>query len=955
MPAVSPADVRLDGAHGKVSDAIKVVVRVRPHRPEMGESSSRWTYDATSIDDSEDKREEYAFPAVYQPDDSTERIYEENVKKLIPDVLAGFNSTVFAYGQTGSGKTHTMLGTDDAPGLMTHAIDELFEQMAATEDRAFFVRASYVEIYKEDIVDLLVSKAADVVPLRIIDGKKGPYIPKVKEPFVTENVKAKSLVSFGQKNRHVGATKMNVNSSRSHTVYRLHIESRPVPEGETGGVKLEKERPAFLNTKERKTPGTVRESFLSFVDLAGSERLSKTEATGNRAKEGALINKSLLTLGLIINILSKNEDGKSAHIPYRDSNLTFLLKPALGGNAKCVNVCCVHVADQHSEETHSTLRFASRAKQIVNRVKQNEKESPQVEIARLRKEAEELRAQLAQKDAGKSVLGGVTKAVMQKVVKVVKIPDKDLQKREAELTELAGKAEVELENLRMETEQLKLKIAMEEDSKDVSKRKLVKKLEEQKKALIRARFGEAVKANVPANLKPRAAEPTYSNTHDWDDGGVHSVEEGGGCLRSCLCLGPSKMQGTFNAFGPLPRTDLFVSHVLSGEVRYSILGDSAVRKLASQERPDYGVVFIHGSSTPKEIWAAAQDALALQGIPSFAYDLPGRGFSEMRDDKPQTLEFFVEHLEEMLKLVSFRPKSVCLVGHALGGAIAASYAEKHAEQVSKVMLVAPISAPIKPPSLMRFHKTSIGGWLMRTRVRGWLLGSFKRNWRASNRSSRTDLQRFTAWERFFEHEIEHNDQNLAAGLHSTFSNFLGLGVKQDHGELGRLYGQLGEQLSSGTCAVCLVSGKADVTLPPASMANLHTTHFDGRSTHVQMDAGHFLMLEKELDFVKELVGFAGAAALKGEGESAPVPEDVARGVAASAVERSATRATLQPVRLGALPPPLPPPAAALARTATPRPSDAPPPGAPSEAGPEDDPPARELGAIAEGAPDPSGE
>ncbi|XRB24521.1 kinesin-like protein [Pseudoscourfieldia marina] len=383
------------GAKSKASDeAIRVFVRVRPHRKELGETIGRWTYDKTQIDDLEDNREEYQFHRVYMQDTETKDIYENEIKHLLDECMSGFNGTVFAYGQTGAGKTHTILGNESMPGLMPLAINEFFEKMNAETERAFFVSVSYIEIYKEELRDLLVKEHK---PLKLMDGKKGPYVPGSREPYVQTASQAMELVMVGQKARQVGSTKMNIVSSRSHTIFRIHVESRMAPSPEMAGVRSCAELPQY---KQGKGTGSVRFSTLAFVDLAGSERLAKTEATGERAKEGVMINKSLLTLGLVINILSGGDGAakgaKKQHVPYRDSNLTRLLQPALGGNSKCVNVCCVHIADQHTEETHSTLRFAVRAKQIINHATLNETETPEAAVERLKLEAEELKKKLSE-------------------------------------------------------------------------------------------------------------------------------------------------------------------------------------------------------------------------------------------------------------------------------------------------------------------------------------------------------------------------------------------------------------------------------------------------------------------------------------------------------------------------------------------------------------------------------
>ena len=199
-----------------------------------------------------------------------------------------------------------------------------------------------------------------------------------------------SLLEEGERHRHVGETKMNKNSSRSHTIFRMVVESRST----AGGGEVEDSPDDF---------GAIRVSSLTLVDLAGSERIAKTGAEGQRAREGAAINKSLLTLGTVINRLSEAGASGSGHVPYRDSKLTRILQPALGGNARTAIICAVTPAAPHVEETHSTLRFACRAKRVVNNATVNEVLSDAAVLKRQAREIEELRGILQREGAGADV------------------------------------------------------------------------------------------------------------------------------------------------------------------------------------------------------------------------------------------------------------------------------------------------------------------------------------------------------------------------------------------------------------------------------------------------------------------------------------------------------------------------------------------------------------------------
>lgn len=311
---------------------------------------------------------------------NNEQVYDALAKPVVTSATDGINGVIFAYGQTAAGKTYTMLGTEGDPGVTRRSIAEVFRLIAACTNRQFLLRASYIEIYNEIIRDLL---QPDNDNLKIHEDvfNKRVFVDS-REEVVTSVAQVMDIIARGETARAVGETNMNERSSRSHTIFSLKIESRELTPQEEHG----EEPPSDDGV-------AVRASTLSLVDLAGSERASFTKAQGMRLVEGGHINKSLLTLGNVINKLSSGEAGSIAHIPYRDSKLTRLLQPALGGNARTAIVCAVTPAVLHMEETLSTLKFASRAKKVTNHAKTNEFLDDRAKLRRAEKELAALRAE----------------------------------------------------------------------------------------------------------------------------------------------------------------------------------------------------------------------------------------------------------------------------------------------------------------------------------------------------------------------------------------------------------------------------------------------------------------------------------------------------------------------------------------------------------------------------------
>ncbi|XP_042246960.1 kinesin-like protein KIF13B isoform X4 [Thunnus maccoyii] len=298
-------------------------------------------------------------------------------ESLLDNAFLGYNACIFAYGQTGSGKSYTMMGTAEQPGLIPRLCSSLFSRIVqeAREGETFTVEVSFMEIYNEKVRDLLDPKG-NRQALRVREHKVlGPYVDGLSRLAVASYKDIESLMSEGNKSRTVAATNMNEESSRSHAVFNIILTHTLMDlQSGTSGEKVSK---------------------LSLVDLAGSERAAKTGAAGERLKEGSNINKSLSTLGLVISALADHGAGKnrSKFVPYRDSVLTWLLKDSLGGNSRTAMVATISPAADNFDETLSTLRYADRAKNIVNHAVVNEDPNARI-IRELREEVEKLREQL---------------------------------------------------------------------------------------------------------------------------------------------------------------------------------------------------------------------------------------------------------------------------------------------------------------------------------------------------------------------------------------------------------------------------------------------------------------------------------------------------------------------------------------------------------------------------------
>ncbi|RSH95610.1 hypothetical protein EHS25_000702 [Saitozyma podzolica] len=314
------------------------------------------------------EKDGFTFDRVFDTDTTQQAIFDWGVKGIVGDVMQGFNGTLFCYGQTGSGKTYTMMGADiDDPklkGIIPRIVEQIFASIMAADERIeYTVKVSYMEIYMEKIKDLLAPQNDN---LSIHEDKaRGVYVKGLTDVYVGSGDEVFRVMKAGGASRAVSSTNMNAESSRSHSIFVIGIHQRDT------------------------TSGAQKNGNLYLVDLAGSEKVGKTGATGQTLEEAKKINKSLSALGMVINSLT---DGKSTHIPYRDSKLTRILQESLGGNSRTTLIINCSPASYNEAETLSTLRFGMRAKSIKNKARQNVELSPAELKAMLKKTVAELAA-----------------------------------------------------------------------------------------------------------------------------------------------------------------------------------------------------------------------------------------------------------------------------------------------------------------------------------------------------------------------------------------------------------------------------------------------------------------------------------------------------------------------------------------------------------------------------------
>ncbi|CZT01123.1 probable kinesin heavy chain [Rhynchosporium graminicola] len=350
-----------------MSNSIKVVARFRPQNrievAEGGQPIVAFESDDTCRLDSKEASGSFTFDRVFDMNSRQKDVFDFSIKSTVDDILNGYNGTVFAYGQTGAGKSYTMMGTDmDDPegrGVIPRIVEQIFQSILSSPGTIeYTVRVSYMEIYMERIRDLLAPHN-DNLPVHE-EKNRGVYVKGLLEIYVSSVQEVYEVMRRGGNSRAVAATNMNAESSRSHSIFVITITQKNV---ETGSAKS---------------------GQLFLVDLAGSEKVGKTGASGQTLEEAKKINKSLSALGMVINNLT---DGKSSHIPYRDSKLTRILQESLGGNSRTTLIINCSPSSYNDAETLSTMRFGMRAKAIKNKAKINAEISP-AELKALLKKAQ---------------------------------------------------------------------------------------------------------------------------------------------------------------------------------------------------------------------------------------------------------------------------------------------------------------------------------------------------------------------------------------------------------------------------------------------------------------------------------------------------------------------------------------------------------------------------------------
>lgn len=347
--------------------SIKVVARFRPqNKVELssgGEPIVDFENEQSCAINSKEGTGSFTFDRVFPMDSKQTDIFDFSIRPTVDDILNGYNGTVFAYGQTGAGKSYTMMGSDIdddiGKGIIPRIVEQIFASILTSPSNIeYTVRVSYMEIYMERIRDLLVPQN-DNLPVHE-EKSRGVYVKGLLEVYVSSVQEVYEVMRRGGTARAVAATNMNQESSRSHSIFVITV------------------------TQKNLETGSAKSGQLFLVDLAGSEKVGKTGASGQTLEEAKKINKSLSALGMVINALT---DGKSTHIPYRDSKLTRILQESLGGNSRTTLIINCSPSSYNDAETISTLRFGVRAKAIKNKAKVNAELSP-AELKQLLRKAQ---------------------------------------------------------------------------------------------------------------------------------------------------------------------------------------------------------------------------------------------------------------------------------------------------------------------------------------------------------------------------------------------------------------------------------------------------------------------------------------------------------------------------------------------------------------------------------------
>ncbi|CAN6253319.1 unnamed protein product [Urochloa humidicola] len=458
-----PMDTPEAAAANQQKDSVKVAVNIRPLiTVELQDGCT----DCVTITPGEPQVQigphVFTFDHVYgNSGPPSSLIFEQCVHPLIDALFSGYNATVLAYGQTGSGKTYTM-GTDysgegSCGGIIPQVMETIFRKVDASKDGAeFLIRVSFIEIFKEEVFDLLDSNNAAVrvdsvaaakpsaparVPIQIRETATGGItLAGVTEAEVKSKEEMASYLMRGSSSRATASTNMNRQSSRSHAIFTICIEQK---------------RTSGTSEKSANSDYDILSSKFHLVDLAGSERAKRTGADGHRLKEGIHINKGLLALGNVISALGDEKKRKEgAFVPYRDSKLTRLLQDSLGGNSKTVMIACISPADINAEETINTLKYANRARNIQNKAVVN-RDPATAEMQKLRSQLEQLQTELlfSCRSAALEEL-----QLLQKKVSLLELKNSELNQSYEHMAERARAAQ-------LERDQLMLKIASARNGK----------------------------------------------------------------------------------------------------------------------------------------------------------------------------------------------------------------------------------------------------------------------------------------------------------------------------------------------------------------------------------------------------------------------------------------------------------------------------------------------------------
>ncbi|XP_056586746.1 kinesin family member 4 [Triplophysa dalaica] len=410
----------------------------------------------------------FTYDYVFDPSTEQEEVFNTAVSPLLSGLFKGYHATVLAYGQTGSGKTFSMGGTytseqenEPTVGVIPRVIRRIFQEKAKCADCEFVLAVSYLEIYNEEILDLLcTSKDKPVISIRE-DPKEGIKIVGLIEKEVSTAHEMVGCLELGNSARTVGSTAMNAASSRSHAIFTISLEQRR--NGDKSDVMVSK---------------------LHLVDLAGSERQKKTKAEGDRLKEGISINRGLLSLGNVISALG-DESKKGTFVPYRDSKLTRLLQDSLGGNSHTLMIACISPADSNIEETINTMRYADRARKIKNKPILNV-DPRTAEMKRLKQQVQELQVMLLHARGGVApVLTGSEPAEnISKILEQNRSLQNENHKLSRELSETVGQTALMFERIIMTEQandklQCKLEELMQHAACKVDLQKVVETLEDQ--------------------------------------------------------------------------------------------------------------------------------------------------------------------------------------------------------------------------------------------------------------------------------------------------------------------------------------------------------------------------------------------------------------------------------------------------------------------------------------------